>query len=273
MGGLAVGFFLGVAANAVWAVLLWVLRRVQDSFERRHPFMRVGVLAFASAIFVIANALFRHYLPEYAEWLFISSFVILTVSWWLEVRRYWHLGIVGIGATAGTDRYTDALAMCSNSLDFLGIGARKLTDKQPAFEDAIDRCHRQNRPIRLLLCAPDNAELIAFAKQARQPSEEYQERVRASLRVIRQLRLDRARNIEVRFYEHLPVFRLMFVDEELCLASHYVFGEGDGSQLPDIYIRRRTGKRDVDSIYYGFQQYFEQLWKRATSWDFESHLG
>lgn len=273
MGGLE-PFAWGVLGNAAWAALLLLLRYLQNRFERRRPFVRIGVLSAASVIFVFINLIFRSEVSQSAqsaEWFFVSSFAFLALSWWLEIRTYWRLGIVGIGGTKGSDRYTFALEMCSNSLDFLGVGARKLTDKQSAFEGAINRCHRQSRPVRLLLCSPDSPELIAFARQAMQPPNEYQERVRASLRAIRLMKVERARNIEVRFYDHLPVFRLMFIDDELCLASHYVFGEGDGSQLPDIYIRRRTGKRDVESIYYGFQQYFEQLWKSATPWDFESY--
>jgi len=261
-----------VVGNAVWAALLCLLRYAQIRLERRHPFVRIGVLAAASLVFVAVNLFFRWKFSEASEWFFVCSFALLAASWWFEIRSYWRLGIVGIGATKGTDRYTSALEMCSNSLDFLGVGARKLTDKLPEFEDAINRCHRQNRAVRLLLSSPNNPELIAFARQAMQPPNEYQERVRASLRLIRLMKVERALNVEVRFYDHLPVFRLMFINDDLCLASHYVFGEGDGSQLPDIYVRRRTGRRDVESIYYGFQQYFEQFWKSATPWDFESYM-
>ncbi|HEY2094092.1 MAG TPA: hypothetical protein VGJ81_19650 [Thermoanaerobaculia bacterium] len=264
---------LGVAANAAWAGILYLLKRVQDPSGRWHPFVRVGLLVTASVIFIVANEFYRTLFPEYSVWFLALSFSLLAFSWWSEVRRYWRLGIVGIGRAVDADRYGGALALCSNSFDFLGIGARKLTDKQPAFEEAVNRCHRPNRPIRFLLCAPDNPQLIAFARQAGEPEGEYQEKVKSSLRAIRRLHDERARNIEVRFYEQLPVFRLMFVNDELCLASYYVFGEGDGSQLPDVYIRRRAGKRDVESIYYGFRRYFDLAWESASPWDFSSHMG
>jgi len=111
-----------------------------------------------------------------------------------------------------------------------------------------------------------------MAQQAGRSRTEYQETVRHSLRVLKDLRDSRARNIEVRFYEDLPVFRLMFANDDVCLVSHYVFGEGDGSDVRDVYVRRKVGGRDTESIYYGFKQYFESMWKRANEWDFKSNL-
>ena len=272
MDELTAGVLLGVAGNAAWAALIWLFLRLETALARRHPAARRLVLSATAVLFVVINIWYRRRYPAYADYFLVASFGVVAVGWWLDLRRYWRLGILGIGAPSGAERYANALRLCTNSLDFLGIGAGKLTDKSAEFEEAMNRCHRLDRPIRFLLCAPDNTELISFAKQAGRPPSEYQERVRASLRTIRQFKVDRARNVEVRFYKQLPVFRLMFINDELCLASHYVFGEGDGSQLPDIFIARRTGKRDVESIYYGFQRYFDQAWKAATRWDFESHL-
>jgi hypothetical protein len=185
----------------------------------------------------------------------------------------WRLGIIGAGTdSTPRERYERALDLCRDSLEFLGIGAGKLVAAGDAFTTAVDRCHRENRPIRFLLSSPRNSQLIRMARQANRPKTEYQESVRSSLRALKHLKEQRGKNIEVRLHDDLPVFRLMFVNGELCLASHYVLGEGDGSQLPDIYLRRHAGERDVNSIYHGFRLYFDQLWDRAEPWDFKSLL-
>jgi hypothetical protein len=125
----------------------------------------------------------------------------------------------------------------------------------------------------MLLCDPDNEELIRMARQAGRGEDEYQQTVKESLSKIATLRTKREKNIKVRFYKELPLFRLMFIDNSLCLASHYVFGEGDGSQLPQLHVRKTIGsQRDNELLYYPFQSYFEYMWKNAQRWDFKSRI-
>lgn len=266
-------FTINIAAAGGWALLVWVFSILRAKAGARRPALRVWILICASLAFVGLNAAVRYLYTTFADSFLLISTVILVGGWWLEIRQFWRLGIVGVESDpASTARYGRALRLCRDSLDFVGIGAGKLTDRSQEFNAAIDRCHRENRPMRFLLCTPQNKRLIEMALQAGKPANEYQENVRASLRILKLLREQRARNIEVRFYDDLPVFRLMFINDDICLASHYVFGEGDGSQLPDVYLKRSAGGRDVDSIYYGFRRYFEQLWDRSHPWDFTSEL-
>lgn len=264
---------VNLAAAAVWALAVAAAVRLRRFAATRRPLYRVSFLLAASAVFVLLNILIRDRYPPYADLFLAVSTTTLAAGWYFEIRQFWQLGIVGVG-TDGTPRarYERALALCRDSLEFLGIGAGKLTAAGDAFTAAIDRCHRENRPIRFLLSSPRNSRLITIARQANRPKTEYQEAVRSSLRVLKHLKEQRGKNIEVRLYDDLPVFRLMFVNGELCLASHYVMGEGDGSQLPDVYLRRQAGDRDVNSIYHGFRLYFDQLWERAEPWDFKSLL-
>ena len=64
----------------------------------------------------------------------------------------------------------------------------------------------------------------------------------------------------------IPLFRLMFVDDRLCLVSYNAFGHGDGSALPQIRVGRRTDAQAHASFYYPFRRYFETLWDRAETW-------
>ena len=159
---------------------------------------------------------------------------MLVVVIFKELDQFWQIGSVGADreVKSGID-YAAALGMCKHSFSFLGIGAAKLTQNQKAFRDAIDRCNRAE-PVRLLLSRPDAPELERFARMAGRDEESYQSTVRESLRFIASLRNKEEKNISVRFYQHFPAFRLMFIDGTICLMSYYIMGKGDGSNLPQF---------------------------------------
>jgi len=148
--------------------------------------------------------------------------------------------------------YERALKACNNQLEFLGIGAWKLT-KEKEFEQTIRRCNRRNVPIRFLLTKPENPLLVQAAKQYGINSKEYQSRVRESLRKIADFK-NKNINIQVRFYpsqnkRDTPIFRLMFINDSLCLVSYHVFGEGDGSQQPQLHLKKST-KNGIKSHFF-----------------------
>jgi hypothetical protein len=111
-----------------------------------------------------------------------------------------------------------------------------------------------------------------MAQSADQDRASYQKRVENSLRTIASLQKDRAWNVQVRFYREIPRFRLMFIDDSLCLASHYVFGKGSGADMPQLHVVKLQGSQDVDSLYYAFSAYFDQFWVEAQPWDFNEYL-
>jgi hypothetical protein len=65
----------------------------------------------------------------------------------------------------------------------------------------------------------------------------------------------------------------MFIDRQLCLCSYNVFGEGDGSQLPQLHLAKAAlSARDTTTLYYPFDLYFSWLWNLSESWDFHSFI-
>lgn len=264
----------GFLGNALFALCCWGARAIARSLDRYNPVYRQFLTVFVACSWVVLNIYFYRHLQGDAFLTFsIVSFAVVALFAWRELNQFWRLGLIGADkrVSTGVD-YKRSLRLCSNSLDFLGIGASKLTQEAKEFDSAMKRCNRSHQPIRFLLCDPNNLELQEIAKQAGRDREEYRVNVRESLRVIARQRTDRARNIQVRFYKRLPLFRLMLIDGWLCLATHYVFGEGDGSQWPQLHIRRDP-KRDKESLYYPFRRYFEELWKESEEWDFASRLG
>jgi hypothetical protein len=264
----------GVLIHAVYDGLLITVALSRKWIDRVHPAARKLALAITIAATLAGNVLLFYLtgrlFPVFSSILLLTALLML----WYQLQQFWDVGLIGADKTIrdGID-CVRSLNMCQNSLSFLGVGARKLTEHAAEFEKAMQRCNRPNRPIRLLLCKPQAEFLQTAAKNANLPSDEYALRVQASLREIAKYRNRRDWNIEVRFYDvELPLFRLMFIDDWLCLVSHYVFGEGDGSEWPQLHVRRSATERDVHSLYHPFEQYFGELWARAEVWDFKKYI-
>ncbi len=272
------GLVLSVLANAVWTILNVGLKTVYRWVTRGNSARRVGSVRSIGAAWVILNGacvyLCVHFGPDWCAVLgvLISSTMM---AWFVnsELSQFWRVGLVSVDSTirSGTD-FLRALQLATNSLDFLGIGASKLTDHKNEFEAAIARCQSDDRPVRFLLCRPDNLKLQSMARNADKGEESYQQRVKKSLREIANLRSSRSYNIDVRFYKRLPTFRLMFINQTLCLASHYVFGKGSGEDQPQLHVVKLPKARDVDALYFAFNYYFEGLWTDSEEWDYKEYL-
>src|ERR1035441_2312060 len=227
--------------------------------------VRAYILAAAGLCWLLLNTAYAYFFPSRSALFILLSCAAAAWVMRSELRQFWGIGLVGADAQirSGID-FAKALHLVSNSMDFLGVGAAKLTS-EPAFEEAISRCQRPGKPVRFLLCRPDDEALAGIAQSADHDPHSYQRKVRTSLNVIAKLKKSRAWNIEVRFYPEFPIFRLMFIDDSLCLASHYVLGKGVDTELPQLHIVRLRGSRDVDSLYYAFSSYFERLWEQAAA--------
>lgn len=264
----------GILADVILAIASLVYHKLRDALERLHPFARPVGLGVLALLYVGANVFIQSCSIPYSLLLFIVSTCIFGFVVFAEFEAFWRLGLLGVDRTIakGID-YRKSLNLCTDSLEFLGIGASKLVNEREAFRAAIDRCHRSDRPIRFLLCPPDHEGLIQSARQAGRPDIEYQEKVKSSLRELCDLRTKQAKNIQVRFYKNLPLFRLLFVNDTFCLASHYILGEGEGSQLSQLHVwKKPPGCRDIESFYSPLRRYYEQLWNEAEPWDFKIYL-
>jgi hypothetical protein len=235
-------------------------------------YRRLRVIIIGACWFCL-NAVYIYVFQAGAALFVLISSVGLAWLAFSELNQYWRIGLVGADPQirSGVD-VRGSLLLISTSLDFLGIGAAKLTAERTEFEAAISRCSSPQRPVRFLLCRPDSERLQHLAQSAERDRTLFQERVRESLRVIADLRNRRAWNIEVKFYRDFPTFRLMFIDDSVCLASHYVLGKGLDVELPQLHVVKMQGHRDVDSMYYAFRSYFERYWTEAETWDFSQYL-
>lgn len=271
--------WIGLISNAIFWVILAVLKplakQVSEFLYGKRKYSNRIFTVTAWIAWFVSNILYAYTLRLPNPTLFaLLSGAFLCHFLWKELSQFSIAGLLRLDQTVreGLD-YDTALTLCTNQLEFLGIGASKLTSSKE-FEGAITRCNRLGTPIRFLLTKPDNPILINAAKQKNVNPEEYKKKVQQSLERLSFFKTDRGMNIEVRFYpsatgRDLQFFRMMFINDRLCLLSYNVIGEGDGSQLPQLHLKNFTDKRDVGTFYYPFRMYFEKLWADSALWDFQ----
>lgn len=276
-------FFKGVLASliatGVFELLLWLGKRFSLTLIRRDPRITPILYYLSFIIWGIAGIILHYYvifinksfvwlMPAFLVWSFL---LILHLIQRRNQIRY--VGIYGVDREIrkGID-YQKSLLLIKNEFKFLGIGAGKLTHQKVAFEHAIKNCV-QHKPVKFLLLEPTNEILIDAANRFGRPVDEYKNIVRGSLRTIADLK-QKFKNIEVRFYQRFQIFRMMFIDDSICLLSYNVTGEGDGSQLPQIYVIKPVFEniRVTNTLYYPLEKYFKDLWEISRIWDFNEYL-
>jgi hypothetical protein len=263
-------------AAAVGIVSL-VARWLSTRYTRSAAAGRLRVVIPAGTAGLLLFVHWRLGWPRPELFALLAVVIVLGFSVW-ELVSFWRTGLQGADPSVakGLD-YAKSLALCRNELWFLGIGAAKLSEQQN-FEAALRRCSRVETGevrVRFLLARPNSEFLRQAALQAGEAPDRYEHLVEDSLRRLARVLTDRAVKLQVRFYPDrvfVPLFRLMFIDDRLCLASYNVFGHGDGSELPQIRVARNDD-RDYASFYYPFRRYFEALWEDAEPWNPEEYLG
>ncbi len=277
MTGAASGWLASVAAELIAGRVGRLLRSLLSAVtaQRLSPSTRSTPVVVATALAVVAALTWIHGsgLLRLRWAIATQAITILLLAVWLAIPlfRLKSVGLVraDVQVRSGLG-YHEALRLCTDRMAFLGVGAAKLT-ADSEFGEAVLRCS-SNGPVRLLLCQPGSAILEDAARRAGRDRDEYQDRVLRSLRAVADLHKNRHALLDVRFYVNEPVFRLMFIDDCLCLASYSVMGESDGSQLPQLHIRPIDGKRSVRSFYWAFRQHYDLLWNGSRTWDFQEYL-
>ena len=198
----------------------------------------------------------------------LTSLIFIIYFAWFNYKLKSITGINQIDRSIGKGMDpSTALNSCKNNLRFLGIAANKLT-MSPNFEETIKRCNRPMKSIKFLLSHPNNSILRFAAKRQNKDQEEYAKKVNNTLDNLWQLKSQKAYNIEIRLYKSNnekgpPSFRLFFIDDESVLVSYYVFGEGDGLQMPQMQIVKSKKTRDTENFYHAFDHYFNSLWESS----------
>lgn len=259
--------FDAVVAAALLAILVFAYRKISKAtFLVRYSLrarLTVALLILATlclaGFFLKANAVV---LLVFA----FGSFGLL-VNWVLR-----DLSKVGITNAFETTRQgvsaKASLEEVKRDLVFLGIGAKKLTET-PEFDAMLRRCRSAGGSLKFLLSSPQNTALEEIAKQNGRDDLSYRSRVKESIREIFTRAAASGVNFEVRIYDlkqkiSLPHFRLMFIDDRLCIFSQLVWSESEGLDNPQLVLRRNESSAG-SSLYQGYRSYFDDLWELDTT--------
>lgn len=182
------------------------------------------------------------------------------------------LSSVGITNAFATTRQgvsaDDSLRQVKHDLVFLGIGAKKLTEAAE-FDAALRRCAVAGGSLRFLLSSPENPSLEEMARRNGRNDLSYRSRVKESIREIFTRATAAGVGFEVRLYHlnqeiSLPHFRLMFIDDRLCVFSQLLWSAGEGLDNPQLILRRNEDSAG-SSLYKGYRDYFDTLWGLDTT--------
>lgn len=259
--------FDGLAAPVAVALLMFAYTRISKrTFLVRYS-LRTRLTVAVVAIAVVVALGF--YLGANPLLLLATSFLGFGIlgHWILsDVSR---VGITNAFAT--TEQGISAAASLKEvrrELIFLGIGGKKLTDS-PEFDKMLERCAKAGGSVRFLLSHPDNEALQDLATRNQHHDLSYQSRVKESIREI----FTRASRVgvgfEIRLYNlnqkiSLPHFRLMFIDDRLCIFSQVYWSRAEGLDNPQLILRPDKDNA-ASSLYQGYRTYFDDLWDLDTT--------
>lgn len=266
----------GLIGSLILYILLWSLTKIPFFTRLLNPNSK-KILYPILLILCLLSYVFGGFalIIDWHNIVILSLFLLplfLLSPFFLTTFRFLAVGINDADAQIKKGlNYKKALSLCHSQLSFLGTGASKLI-KEEEFESTLSRCV-SDRPIRFLLLKPDDATLVEAAKRAEKRPDEFENIVKGSLVKLARFK-HRFKNIEVRFYSTKPVFRLMFIDDSICLLSYNIFGKGDGAQLPQVIISNAASvKKKEKTLYYPLSQYYEDIWNKSEEWNFTKYIG
>src|ERR1700752_4987990 len=131
-------FWISIVAGVVLLVLDAALKWAHARLALGNPGYRRVILATVGLFWICLNTAFVHFFGAGAALFILLSSAVLIWIVYSELSQFWRIGLVGADRQirSGID-FRRALRMASSSLDFLGIGAAKLTSERTGFEDAI----------------------------------------------------------------------------------------------------------------------------------------
>lgn len=259
--------FDAVLAGFVMAVLIYVGNRVSQARFLVNYSLRARLMVAIALLAVICTAGVIFKLNAIILLIFAFLSVALLVFWVLR-----DLSSVGITNAFATTRQgvsaDDTLRLVKRDLVFLGIGAKKLTSTDE-FDAMLHRSAIAGGSLKFLLSNPGNSALEELARRNGRDDLSYRSRVKESIREIFKRATVAGAKFEVRLYDlnqeiALPHFRLLFIDDRLCVFSQLLWSAGEGLDNPQLVLRRNEDSAG-SSLYKGYRDYFDTLWDLDTT--------
>lgn len=231
---LIVSLLIGVAANAVYALLLYVL-----------------------------------HVPRPFEILFTISVLLLLPFALLEIRQFRKHGFARIWNAA--DNKFDLLTQIHSSeksFFFMGVSARTILQPQNEAVIVQKLLTHHEYEIRFLLF--DRHETVKLQRRALEETgnpetaDEWSEIMKSTVQMIRRLKKTLGATgdrLQLRIYKSFPVFRMLIVDSKYVLLTYYPRNRFP-TNLDCLELR---GPDDPSSFGYALRKYFDEVWSEAEA--------
>lgn len=170
------------------------------------------------------------------------------------------LGITGTTSKLTNSQFEPAqcMASASQSLFFMGILGSKWVENLAAFEEFVAYIQSKNGTVRFLMINPNSQSFIRLRTMRGGNLKD------SSSEKFKQLVND-YRCLQVRFYNFIPSFRLIFMDSKLLAVSRYkldkkgYFQSKQGWDAPHLVVDAAS----VWSMYEPFLAYYNYIWDSA----------
>lgn len=172
------------------------------------------------------------------------------------------LGITGTVNKLSSSRFEpeQCIEETKNTLYFMGLlGSKWVADKGKFVEFLKKVQSKPHGKVRYLMIDPTGK---SFKQLKTMRGENLKD---VSTQVFREL-VDEFKCLEAKFYDFLPCFRLIFIDNKICAASRYKLDESNyikskqGWEAPHLVIDAEQGDW---SLYEPFLSYYETIWEQA----------
>ena len=271
------GLITNVISTPLTLFVAWLISLV-NTYLSRHTKVGIPVKLLIVALFLLAGQCIAVWLSS-GILVLVVAVASIVLGWW-ALRGLFRVGLIdAFSRTSSGIEPAASLKLAHESIEFLGIGANKLTT-DPEFEAAIRRCSSggNGQTCRFLLTPPSNNFLETLALRNGGNATAYKDKVTESLKIFANLKINKKLSLDVRFYKsgegsEFQQFRLMILNDDLCLTSWTVWDDKLGMNNPQIILRRASKVADQKAtLFKAFKEHFEVMWQEGEVVDLKEYL-
>lgn len=191
----------------------------------------------------------------------LSGFVLLTYVTFLFVTKNWrklravnNIGIESVLFDKERPELKDYELKSSGDFAFWGISAKRVIEDLTLRNKLLD-ISKRGHSIKFLLLDPTSIHLPRKASDENENAEIWKKDIKLSIQKIKEFAASNNINIEVKTYDFLPIWRLIFMNNDLLYVTYFFKGR-QGIESPLLKLR----DDQYDNLYRAFKFQFEEVW-------------
>jgi len=241
-------------------------------------FKELLITAIADAIFAWIFSYMKKLTVQTVLVLVIINLIIVIIVLILKhlktKKQYDDMGIVNCSQTLENTELAPITCMKNirHNLSFMGVGGEKWvkeTHLMNEFKNMLRTVSSSDGRIKFLLINPSS---LSYNQLYHLRNEEVPQESYAKFATL----MNEFECLKVKLYDHLPSFRMQFVDDTYVAISRYYFKQelhsnaGRGLKMPHIIIEAErsihngTSSVHKGSLYDSFAGFFDYIWKHSS---------